>query len=198
MIACKSCGVSKTAAEYRTHKRGYRIGRCRVCERAYQRECSRRDPEKYRARKRQNMASRRASDPDAVRAYQRDYHANNRVWRTRKMREYAARRFFWNKANKLRGDGAATHFDLARLWKQQRGRCALTGRKLDRTAEPDHKTPRSRGGGDDIANLQWLCREVNRAKRDLPDAEFIALCSNVMRWIGTRIQAVENISGGQS
>jgi CRISPR/Cas system Type II protein with McrA/HNH and RuvC-like nuclease domain len=106
------------------------------------------------------------------------------------MREYAARRFFWNKANKLRGEGAATYIDLARLWKRQRGRCALTGQPLDRTSEIDHKIPRTRGGNDGIENLQWLAKEVNRAKRDMTSDEFADLCANVMRWLGQRIQLV--------
>lgn len=134
MFVCKSCGVNKPASEYRVHKRGYRIGKCYDCEREYQRKWSQRDPEKYRARKKEHMAKRRAADPDAVRAYQRAFHHANRDRQNKKMRDYASRRFFWNRANKLRGDDAATFRDLARLWKAQRGRCALTGVKLGRQA----------------------------------------------------------------
>jgi 5-methylcytosine-specific restriction endonuclease McrA len=113
---------------------------------------------------------------------------------TEKMRRYAQRRFFWSKATKLRGEDAATFLALARLWKEQRGLCAITGRRLDRTAEIDHRLPRARGGGDNIANLQWVTREANRAKRDLTDAEFVALCSDVMRWVGRRIEMVEALT----
>jgi 5-methylcytosine-specific restriction endonuclease McrA len=191
MFACTSCGVTKSVAEYRIHKRGYRIGKCRECEREYQREWSRKEPDKYRERKRESMARRRAADPDAVRAYQNAYHAQNRDVRTAKMRDYLERRFFWRKTMKLRGTDRATARALAAMWKSQRGKCALTGRRLDRSAQLDHKIPRARGGGDTIENLQWLCEEANLAKRALTDEEFTALCSDVMRWIGERIAAVE-------
>lgn len=177
------------AAEFRVHKRGYRVGKCRQCEREYQREWSARDPEKYRQRKRESMAKRRAADPEGVRQYRRAYHEANREERTAKMREYARRRFFWVKAMKLRGEGRATHKQLAALWKAQRGICALTGRRLDRTAQLDHRLPRARGGSDLIGNLQWVCDAANIAKRDLTNEEFHRLCSDVMRWIGQQIAA---------
>ena len=96
---------------------------------------------------------------------------------------------------KLRGEDAATLRCLASLWRKQKGLCALTGRRLDRTAQLDHKLPRARGGGDNIQNLQWLCREANYAKRDLTNAEFHVLCAETMRWIGTRIARA--IDGGE-
>jgi 5-methylcytosine-specific restriction endonuclease McrA len=147
--------------------------------------------EEIRKAKREHMARRRAADPQGERAYRRAYHAANRDARTAKMRAYYGRRFFWGKAMKLRGEDRATAKELAALWKAQRGRCALTGRRLDRSAQLDHKTPKARGGGDNPANLQWLCVAANLAKRDLTDAEFAALCGDVMAWIGRRIAAVE-------
>jgi 5-methylcytosine-specific restriction endonuclease McrA len=145
--------------------------------------------------KRDYMARLRASNPDATREKQRKWHAANREKNTAKMREYYARRFFWAKACKLRKMGAANYTELARLWKKQRGLCALTGRRLSReNAELDHKIPKSRGGGDEIDNLQWVTVEANRAKRDLTDGEFAELCGDVMRWIGDRIQLVEELT----
>jgi len=149
--------------------------------------------DEVRASKRAYMARRRAADPCAARAYQRKFHHKNRERQTKKMRDYALRRFFWNKANKLRGEHAANCQDLARLWKAQRGRCALTGRRLDRSAEPDHRTPKARGGNDSVENLQWVCREANRAKRDMTDDDFVALCGDVMRWIGMRMAMVDAV-----
>lgn len=141
--------------------------------------------EEGRRRKRVSMALKRAEDPDAVRRYQRDYHHNNRERRTKKMRDYCERRFFWARMNKLRPGDRPSHVQLARLWKKQRGRCAITGRRLTReNAELDHRHPKSKGGGDNIENLQWTCCEVNRAKRDLSQAEFEALCYNVLSWMG--------------
>lgn len=147
-----------------------------------------RGTEEVREAKRSHMARKRKENPDAARQYQRQFHEDNRERQIAKMRDYYARRFFWSKAMRLRGAGRATARELAAIWKAQRGRCALTGRRLDRTAQLDHKTPLSRGGGDDASNLQWLCGAVNQSKRALTDAEFIALCGDVMLWIGRRIE----------
>ena len=150
-----------------------------------------RSAEEIRKAKREGMARLRARDPDAARAKRNAYHARNREAQTAKMRDYYARRFFWGRAMKLRGAGRATFREIARLWKAQRGRCALTGRRLDREAQLDHILPRARGGGDEITNLRWVCNAANLAKRDMTDAEFETLCADVMRWIGERIAMVE-------
>jgi 5-methylcytosine-specific restriction endonuclease McrA len=96
--------------------------------------------------KRRQMAERRAADPEAARAYHRARHHGNHEANKAAMREYVRRRFFWTKAMKLRGEGRATARDLAALWKAQRGLCALTGRRLDRAAQLDHKLAKARGG----------------------------------------------------
>jgi len=67
------------------------------------------------------------------------------------------------------------------LWKQQRGRCALTGMRLTRdNAELDHVIARSKGGSNDRSNLRWLQKDVNQARRSLSDLEFISLCKSVV------------------
>ncbi|MBU9318919.1 HNH endonuclease [Burkholderia multivorans] len=190
---CRACGLMKPATDYRIHKKGYRIGKCRECEREYQRAAYASNPDKIRERKRVSMAKARNADPEKARAYRNAYHAANREAQTEKMRTYYAKRFFWSKAMKLRGSGRASARELAAIWKKQRGLCALTGRRLDRSAQLDHKTPKARGGSDQATNLQWLCEEANLAKRALTDAEFIALCGDVMHWIGKRIELVESL-----
>jgi 5-methylcytosine-specific restriction endonuclease McrA len=100
------------------------------------------------------------------------------------MRAYYARRFFWGRAMKLRGENRATFRDLARIWKNQRGRCALTGRRLDRTAQLDHVLAKARGGTDEASNLRWLCKAANLARREFSDDEFFTLCFDVVRMRG--------------
>jgi 5-methylcytosine-specific restriction endonuclease McrA len=139
------------------------------------------------------MRRKRAEDPEAIRQQQRSWHERNRDRNLTKMRDYYARRFFWAKAMKLRGKNRANYKGLASLWRSQRGLCALTGRRLDRSAQLDHILPKAKGGDDQIGNLQWLCPEANLSKRDLTDAEFQALCSDVMRWIGERIDMVDKL-----
>lgn len=153
-------------------------------------QAPRRSPEDVRRAKRDGMARLRERDPAEARRKRNAFYTRNRERQTAKMREYAARRFFWARANRLDGITAS---DLASLWKAQKGRCGLSGRRLDRLAEIDHKLPKARCGTDAITNLRWVCKEANRAKRDLTDEEFVALCSDCMSWIGQRIDLFERV-----
>ena len=136
-----------------------------------------------------------AADIEGSRQYHRERHFKNHERNKAKMRAYARRRFFWNREMHLRSAGRATAAQLAALWKSQRGRCALTGRRLTRdNAHLDHIVPKARGGSDCIANLRWLCIEANMSKRAMHDDEFIAMCRDVMSFIGQRIQSVSEIA----
>jgi len=68
--------------------------------------------------------------------------------------------------------------ELVALLKSQGSRCPYSGEELilgDNTSL-DHVVPRSRGGSDEIENLQWLYSrnvfDVNRMKWDMTDKEF--------------------------
>jgi hypothetical protein len=53
------------------------------------------------------------------------------------------------------------------------GRCALCGaHSSERRIEVDHIIPRSRGGTNDISNLQALCDECNRGKSNADQTDF--------------------------
>lgn len=195
MHTCKACSLTLPTDSFRVHKRGYRIGKCRQCENAYQREFYAKGGEVTRKRKRDHMAKLWAEKPEAMRLVSREFHHRNKERINAQRRGHHVTRLFWTRALKFRGITAA---DLARLWKKQRGLCALTGRKLDRTAQVDHKLPLARGGTDELTNLQWTTAEANRSKRDLTDAEFLALCQDAVRWIGQRIDAVALIQRSQT
>ncbi len=83
--------------------------------------------------------------------------------------------------------------ELRRLWESQDGKCGLTSRPLDKTAELDHILPISQGGDNSYGNSRWLCRDVNQAKHKLTDGEFFQLITEVIQgrayteWIGKRI-----------
>ena len=155
-----------------------------------------RSPEQVREAKRLHMARKRAESPEAMRAYHRERHHRNHEKNKAKLRDYYGRRFFWGRAMKLRTVGRATFRDLAAMWHRQRGLCALTGRRLDRSAQLDHIVPRAKGGDDSPKNLRWVSPEVNLAKRDLTDEQLFVLCQDVMHWIGKRIQMVEDLTHG--
>ena len=58
--------------------------------------------------------------------------------------------------------------------------CALSGIRLDiDNAELDHKIPVARGGTNDLSNLQWIHKEINRAKGTMTNDEFIEVCAMV-------------------
>lgn len=57
------------------------------------------------------------------------------------------------------------------LWAFQAGECAGCREPLPmRVLEVDHIVPRSNGGGDDLANLQLLCRPCNATKGNRTNA----------------------------
>lgn len=54
-----------------------------------------------------------------------------------------------------------------------KGRCALCGTtSTERRIEADHIIPRSRGGSNDISNLQALCDHCNRGKSNRDATDF--------------------------
>lgn len=86
-------------------------------------------------------------------------------------------RFFHSRAHNLGLEAS----QLAALWRQQRGLCALTGERLTRdNSELDHIIPKSRGGKHEMENLRWVTRVANQSKRDLLDIEFFELCMAVV------------------
>lgn len=99
-----------------------------------------------------------------------------------KARQYRNRTFFDKRARSCDfkySVGVAKM--LCSLWKEQRGLCSLTGRRLTRwNAEVDHIIPISKGGSNERSNLRWLHKDVNQAKRSLSDDEFIDLCRDVI------------------
>ncbi len=151
-----------------------------------------RSEEEARKAKREYMAKMRLISPELFRDRQKSHRANNLDRFRAVARDYIRKRFFWRRAVKLRGPNKATSTDLALMWKNQRGRCALSGIRLTReNADLDHIVAKARGGGDEASNLRWLCHAVNMAKRDMPDDQFLAMCMDCAQWIGSRIQACE-------
>ena len=151
--------------------------------------------EETRKAKREGMARLRIKNPELAKEKQRIWHKENRDKNLKRMRNYYGKRFFWGRAMKLKGNNRANTKALSHLWKIQRGLCALTGNKLNRTAQIDHILPKAKGGKDNIENIRWVCREVNYAKRDMIDEEFIDICKSVIRWIGERIELVSSEIG---
>lgn len=138
--------------------------------------------DEIRKAKREHMRKERKKRPEYCRKRQKKWREANRDRNLAYMRQYQSRRFFWFKSTRLRGTNRATAGDLSRLWHRQKGRCALSGKRLDRSAHLDHVVARAKGGSDEIGNLCWLHPEVNLAKRDLGVLEFRVLCLAISSW----------------
>jgi len=142
----------------------------------------------------------RQRNPEKAREYSKKWREKNRdkskksqrEWRLRnidkkKLKEsiYRKRRFFYTRAKNAvirtkHGETWALANAIFWLWHKQRGRCAMTGKRLDRSAELDHIIPVSKGGKNEPSNLQWLAPEVNQCKNDMTIDEFMAVCTSVL------------------
>lgn len=73
-------------------------------------------------------------------------------------------------------------FDLWKLARKQKLRCAYTGEKLTKeNISLDHKTPIFRGGTNAIENLQLVCYDVNLAKNFMLENDFIHMCHAIAK-----------------
>jgi CRISPR/Cas system Type II protein with McrA/HNH and RuvC-like nuclease domain len=77
----------------------------------------------------------------------------------------------------------ATGRQIQELLIAQNFQCAYSGKSLEMGSDAtlDHKIPRSRGGSDDIGNLQWVSRRVNQMKTDFTHDEFIRACEVIVK-----------------
>jgi hypothetical protein len=114
----------------------------------------------------------------------------NKQEHTKMQQNWKKRRFFYYKAimvknSKRGGSCSETIQQLARSlmfqWLKQRGRCALTGVKLDRTANVDHIVPVCKGGTNESSNLQWLTPMANQVKSSLTVEELVLMCGLILQ-----------------
>ena len=75
--------------------------------------------------------------------------------------------------------------NLQTLLKTQNYKCAITKDNIsfESDIELDHILPTSKGGLNDLANVRWVTKEVNRLKGNLTDSELKALCSKISNYL---------------
>lgn len=125
---------------------------------------------------RQRDWQRRENDPDKLRGGYRKWRAENLDYARKQDREYwklnpekARHRNRVRRARLLNAPGQHTPEQAELLRVLQHGKCAYCEAPAEHL---DHKTPLSRGGGDDVLNLQWLCAFHNQSKNAKTDEEY--------------------------
>lgn len=75
----------------------------------------------------------------------------------------------------------SAHPQCSRLGKPCAAPCQPQNEDGTYDVEIDHIIPRSRGGSNEIDNLQWLCKCENRAKYNKPESTTLGICTSIMR-----------------
>ena len=125
-------------------------------EKAIQKAYREANLEKVRARDRAKAKALNKAHPEKGRAYARAYAAAHPEMRraTKNTR----------RARKLNSPGQHTAAETSALFERQGKRC-ICGVKLNtKNRHLDHIRALSRGGSNDISNLQWLCAPCNLSK----------------------------------
>jgi hypothetical protein len=88
-----------------------------------------------------------------------------------------------NRPQKIDKSNVATARQLKEILERQEYRCALSGVKLEpQDASLDHIVPVSKGGSNSADNLQFLHKDVNRAKFTMSQQDFIKMCARVAEY----------------
>lgn len=106
------------------------------------------------------------------------------TWRKYYLTKYR-RRVFRNLArvhNRVFVDKISA-FDLWKIAKRQKCKCALTGVQLTgETVSPDHMIPKSKNGQNIPSNIRLVLRSVNIMRHNLDDTTFFNLCKAVVKY----------------
>lgn len=124
--------------------------------------------EKIRLNKRLQQRRWRAANPERAREIERAWYYRNRPKELAKKKiDYHARPIVY----RLRAIGFSGPIPDEFIESHKKG-CVYC--ESHEKLQIDHKHPKSRGGGNEISNLQWLCAICNQAKRALTETEFFS------------------------
>lgn len=134
------------------------------------------NPDRYRLHYRLNREKRKAETRDWYDSNKERAWEAIQAWRERnpgKARAIQQAASHRRRARKASAGGSHTSADLEKIYKRQRGKCALCKCSFAKVgSELDHIVPLARGGDNSPANLQYLCRPCNRAKHAKDPIQF--------------------------
>lgn len=174
---CPRCGIVKDAPAFPVSRRSPTglASWCRACMAAnYQAKKADYAPKQDASRR-----ARRAADPDGARAKEAARRDINREqtrkwssdWRRRHPEAHRANQMN-RRARKMSAPGTHTAKDIEVILTEQKHLCAYCALSLSKY-HMDHKTPLSRGGSNDPANLCASCPDCNLSKGTMTAEEYL-------------------------
>lgn len=119
------------------------------------------------------------------------YETNKHTQRYKEARSKKQKKYYYDhpfvriaKSLKKRDKSSTlTKFDIWKIARRQKLKCALTGRKLiNSNISPDHIVPLSKGGTTSLENIRLVIKEVNLCRQTLSDIDFIEMCKDVVKF----------------
>ena len=148
---CTKCKQAKSLEAFRIKDKvtQRRRSECRCCEQAKKTARLQAEPEKLRAQSR---------------TWNKRYYERRKEVKGEVFQALVKQKTWRNRAAKFGAIGDVTLEDFERLCQEADGKCLCCGRKARLTM--DHIVPLSKGGGNDISNIQPLCMTCNNKKND--------------------------------
>lgn len=176
MKRCSRCGESKPLDAFHRHRARGTQAYCKACGNAATRAYTAKHPGSRR--KTPRTAEQRRKEVQRPRIRSAEQLARKRATQRTYRLANPGKVRMWNKlrVHRLRGGGPMpAPAVIAALLCEQEAQCTYCHSMLGQEFHIDHKTPVSRGGGNDEANLQLLCGPCNISKRARTHEEYLAV-----------------------
>lgn len=186
---CTLCGETKPLSEFHLNKAtpDGRAYRCKVCRRSIYRQRYHSDRERLL----EQVHEYKRNNQDKIRKRKRAYRARNKErraeYKKRWCRENPDKAAAWGRnryARRKAAPGNHTAEEFIALCERYGNCCLRCGKKKKLTA--DHVIPLSRGGSNEISNIQPLCKSCN-SKKYTDTTDYRPGGKGIKRWIQKRL-----------